>query len=65
MTTHSSDDFLFSRLTEIEEAVRRGVRDALLMHKRAGNPIAAWKDGKVVIIPPEEIVVDVAHSEKR
>lgn len=59
MTARTSDDFLFSRLTKIEEAVRRAVRDALLMHKRAGNPIAAWKDGKVVIVPPEEIKVDV------
>ena len=65
MTTQASDDFLFSRLTKIEEAVRRAVRDALLLHKRAGNPIAAWKDGKVVIVPPEEIKVDVDHDEKR
>jgi ABC-type proline/glycine betaine transport system ATPase subunit len=27
------------------------------MHKRLGNPIAIWKDGKVVIVPPEEIVI--------
>ena len=43
---------------EIEEILRRAVQDALLMHKRAGNPVAAWIDGKVVIIPPGEIPVD-------
>ena len=43
---------------EIEEILRRAVRHALLMHKRAGNPIAISKDGKVVIIPPEEIPVE-------
>ena len=42
----------------VEEVFRRAVQHALLMHKRAGNPIALWKDGKVVIIPPEEIQVD-------
>ena len=42
----------------VEEALRRAVRHALLLHKRAGNPIATWKDGCVVIIPPEEIPVE-------
>lgn len=23
-----------------------------------GNPIASWQDGKVVIIPPEEILIE-------
>ena len=39
-------------------ALRRAVRSALLEHKRAGNPVATWKDGKVVIIPAEEIEVE-------
>jgi hypothetical protein len=39
-------------------ALRRAARNALLEHKRAGNPIASWKDGKVVIIPAEEIQVE-------
>ncbi|MFL6254153.1 MAG: hypothetical protein ACJ74T_03970 [Pyrinomonadaceae bacterium] len=39
-------------------ALRRAAHNALLEHKRAGNPIAAWKDGKVVIIPAEEIQVE-------
>jgi hypothetical protein len=39
-------------------ALRRATRRALLEHKRAGNPIAAWKNGKVVIIPAEEIEVE-------
>ena len=42
----------------VEEVFRRAVQHALLIHKRAGNPIASWKDGEVVIIPPEEIQVD-------
>jgi hypothetical protein len=42
----------------VEEVFRRAVRQALLMHKRAGNPIAVWEDGKVVLIQPEDIPVD-------
>ncbi len=49
---------------DIEKALRRAVRQALLMHKRLGNPVAAWKDGEVVIIPPEEIVIPPDDSEK-
>jgi hypothetical protein len=41
----------------IEKVLQRAVNHALLMHKRLGNPIATWKDGKVVIVPPEGIVV--------
>jgi len=41
----------------VEEALRLAVRHALLEHKRAGNTIAVWRDGQVVLIPAEEIQV--------
>jgi hypothetical protein len=41
----------------IDAAFRRATRDALLAHKRAGVPIAVWRDGKVVTIPAEEIEI--------
>jgi len=43
------------RGTPIEEALRRAVREALLHHKKIGNPIAVWENSQVVWIPPEEI----------
>ena len=42
---------------EIDLAVKGAVIDALRDHKRAGNPVAIWEDGKVKIVPPEEIVL--------
>jgi hypothetical protein len=42
---------------EIEKWLKLGVREALKMHKCLGNPIAVWRNGKVVIIPPEEIEI--------
>lgn len=39
-------------------AGQEAVREALTVHKKLGNSIAVWRDGKVVIVPPEEIVVD-------
>ncbi len=49
------DDLFVAHGKEIEAVFRRAVRAALLAHKRAGNPVAAWVDGRVVIVPPEEI----------
>ena len=49
---------LFADGREIDAALAKAVREALLQHKRAGNPIAVWRDGQVVWIPPEEIEVD-------
>lgn len=42
----------------MERAMQRAVRKALLIHKKLGNPIAVWKNGKVVWIPPAKIPVE-------
>ena len=39
----------------IENALRRAVAEALLMHKRAGNPVCEWRDGRVHWVQPEDI----------
>ncbi|MFL6336008.1 MAG: hypothetical protein ACJ754_22085 [Pyrinomonadaceae bacterium] len=56
--TDNLQDLLIAEEQAVDAAVRRAVRHALLTHKRAGNPVASWKDGKVVIIPAEEIQVE-------
>ena len=40
----------FSDEKQITETLQRAVREAVEMHKRLGNPVAAWKDGKAVWI---------------
>ena len=40
----------------ITEALSRGVLQAVLQHARSGQPVATWKDGKVVWISPAEIL---------
>jgi hypothetical protein len=42
--------------TLLEAAFRRGVRAAVLEHARAGCSVPTMRDGKVVWIPPEEIL---------
>jgi len=43
--------------TAVDEAMRRGVQEALRRHRLLGLPIAVWRDGKVVWIPSEEIPI--------
>ncbi len=40
-----------------EKALKRAVAKALAEHKKNGIPIAVWRDGKVVRIPPDQIEV--------
>ena len=47
----------FANPERITQALAQGVRDALLKHKQAGNPVVVWRDGKIVWLKPEEIPV--------
>jgi hypothetical protein len=42
-------------LPRILDAMKRAVREALVRHKKAGNPVAAWQDDRVVWIQPEDL----------
>jgi hypothetical protein len=46
----------------IQAALRRAVQEALLDHKRTGDPVAIWRDGRVVWVPAEEIPVNAAAN---
>ena len=35
--------------------MQAAVREAVARHKRLGNPIAIWRDGRVVWLSPDEI----------
>jgi hypothetical protein len=55
----------FADPEKVTEALARGVREALLQHKRAGNPIAIWHDEKVVWVPAEDIPVEEGDLPKQ
>ena len=48
-------DRIFAEGTVIDDALAQGVQEALRRHKQAGLPIAVWRNGKTVWIPPEKI----------
>lgn len=39
----------------IDEALRLGVRDAVLRHKKAGLPVVIYRDGEAVLVKPEDL----------
>lgn len=49
---------LFVEGSEIDCALQRAVRRALVEHKRAGNPIVEWRDGKTFWLHPQDIPED-------
>lgn len=50
-------DAILDDTDRIEAALQQAVQSALRDHKRAGNPVAVWRDGQVVWLAPEEISV--------
>ncbi len=48
---------IFEEGTLIDRALRKAVREALLLHKRMGHSIVVWKDGRIRRIPPDKIDV--------
>jgi hypothetical protein len=39
----------------IDEALKQGVRDAMLRHKEAGLPVVIYRDGRAVWVMPQDL----------
>lgn len=53
---------LFQDGKRLDYLAKEAVRDALREHKRLGQSVAVWQDGKVVTLAPEDILVDLAEQ---
>ena len=60
--TNGSPDLFVRYSDEINRAYERAVREALLRHKQAGNPVAVERDGVLVILQPDEIEIHEEQS---
>ena len=49
--------FEMSMASRAEEALKKAVARAIADHKRTGDPIVVWRDGRVVKIPAEQIEI--------
>jgi hypothetical protein len=53
---------LLAKRPLIDAAVRKAVREAVLMHARLGHPVCVSRDGKVVWLSPQEIFDQFANE---
>ena len=57
----SNDDHItkiLSNPAKVTKIIQKGINDALLKHKQAGNPICEWRDNKIVWIQANKIVIN-------
>ena len=59
----AKDDLFVRYAKEIKPAYDRAVRQALLKHKQAGNAVPVERDGKIVLLQPDDIEVDAEPNE--
>jgi hypothetical protein len=50
-------DRAFARGILIDQAIKEAIEKAVWEHKQVGNPVAVWRDGKVVWLTPEELKI--------
>ncbi len=43
----------------IDDAVTAASFEMVVQHKRSGQPIVVWRDGKVVHVPAEEVLAEL------
>ena len=53
---------VFSDDARIDVLAKEAVRDALREHKRKGQSVVVWQDGKVVTLAPEDIPVELGEG---
>ena len=62
MTANSGDDSQLARLDAnkrvIEQAMQEAVNDAIVLHQRLGLPMVEWQEGKIVLVPADQLAVD-------
>ena len=55
---------IFAEGTLIDEAMRRGVREAMRQHRLAGVPMVIWRDGKILHVPAEQLEQELEERER-
>ena len=56
---------IFAEGTEIDRALERAERSAILKHVRAGRPMPMWVDGKVKWVDPKTLLPKTAAKARR
>ena len=66
MTTDHDKDIgaIFREGVQIDRALETAAREAISRHKQLGEPIPVWRDGKTVLISPEELETKMIQVSK-
>ena len=66
MTTDHNKDIgaIFREGGQIDSALEAAAREAISRHKQLGKPMPVWRDGKTVLISPEELGANVRRLSK-
>ena len=56
-----TDSAVFAEI--VEDAMQRAVREAIAEHHRAGDPVAIWRDGRIVMLYPDGSTVPLEQGE--
>lgn len=51
-------DRIFAEGKPIEDALARAFRDAVIQHRQNGVPMVFWQDGKVTLVPADQVDID-------
>lgn len=51
--------------TPIDEAMNKAVREAVLLHKRMGQPLAVWRDGRTVWLSADEVEEELRRESQQ
>ena len=64
MTNSENHDLgaIFKDREKLLNAIKESVQNAVRTRKMLGLSVSTWRDGKVVIVPPEEINVPPSDS---
>lgn len=56
---------IFEDPVKLGKILQSGIHAALLKHKQAGNPICVDKDGEVIWIPPDQILIETGQDPEK
>jgi len=55
---------IFRERTPIDQALAEARREAVRQHKLTGLPLVTWRDGKIVLVPPDQVDLDEQENMK-
>jgi hypothetical protein len=56
---------IFADGRRIDAALRSAVREAIRTHQKRNVPVAVWREGRTVLVPPESLTGVIASPARK